>query len=788
MNTNPVNQKEHFRDVIDPYLSKWKFILLCVIAAVALAFMYLRYANYEYQANATIKIKDDEANNQMPEVSSLQNYGLFRRDANNVLDEVEVIKSRALIAEVIKDLKYNIQFFVEGRIQDHEIYTNPPLNINFSVSDSIIHKIDTTFNIQIHSGEAFLFRGLSKQDNNLIQTNDSLDQKGVLYNFGESIETGFGEIIITPRIGQYATKIGSNIKIKISPLNGVVGRYKGDLIIETTEMSSIIKLSVNDNVREKAQFFLDKLIQKYNEDVINDKQLVVKTTSDFINSRLEVVSKELGEVDLTAETLQKRNKLTDLGTQSSIILRTEQENETNLVNTANQIQLIDYMSEYLKEKNKSSDLLPSNIGISDPSVSLVTRRHNDLVLERNRILKHSSEKNPTVVNLTNQIEELKNNLNQSLSSIKSSNEITYNSLSAENSRISSQIFTAPKKERQFRDITRQQNIKEALYLYLLEKREESAISFGVSSPNAKIVDRAYASSIPVKPQKIIIFLTALILGFSIPIGLIYILNLLDNKVHTIADIKRNIDVPYLGEIPKSSSRKKLISKVDYSPRAEAFRMVRTNIDFMLQSIQDRAKIIFVTSTTSKEGKSHTSINLASSLSFSEKKVLLIETDIRVPKATNYLKVENVTGITNFIGNPSLTPEDVTTKLEDNEYLDVIPSGTIPPNPSELLMSDRVGELFKAVKSKYDYIIVDTAAVGLVTDTLLISNHADMFIYVVRANYIDKRQLHVAQSMYSEKRLPNMAILLNSVSQRKGYGYGYGYGKKPNEKKKWWKFA
>jgi len=246
-------------------------------------------------------------------------------------------------------------------------------------------------------------------------------------------------------------------------------------------------------------------------------------------------------------------------------------------------------------------------------------------------------------------------------------------------------------------------------------------------------------------------------------------------------------VPYLGDIPKSSKRKKLISKVDYSAKAEAFRMVRTNIDFMLQAIDDRAKIIFVTSTTSQEGKSHTSINLASSLSFSEKKVLLIETDIRVPKATNYLNIKNEIGITNYIGDDKLKPSDVTMKLEDNKYLDVIPSGPIPPNPSELLMSDRVGELFEDVKKKYDYIIVDTAAVALVTDTLLISKYADLFVYVVRANYIDKRQLHIAQTMFTEKRLPNMAILLNAVDYKNGINYTYGYGENPS-KRKWWKFA
>ena len=779
-----MKQTEHFRDLVEPYLSKWKFILFCVFCALALSYVYLRYASYQYQAKATIKIKDEKSQNKLPEISSLQNYGLFSKNQNNVLDEVEIIKSRNLINSVVEDLNFNIQMFVEGRVQAHEVYINKPLNINFSATDSILHKVDTTLSVKINSSKDFYIKGIVDNKNS---TSDESNEDGELYDFGQSIPTTFGDIIITPNIGQYATKIDSKIKIKISPINGITSNYKNKLQIETNELSSIIKLSINDNVRQKAELFLDKLIQKYNEDVINDKQEVIKTTSDFINNRLEIVSQELGQVDLTAEDIQQEKKLTDLATQSNIILKSERENESKIIEVANQLQLIDYVNNYLSENTSASDLLPADIGIGDNNIAQVTKRHNELVQERNRLLKYSSDKNPTVVNLTNQINQLKNNLSQSLDNIRSTNEITYNNLLSENARISSQLYSAPEKQREFRDIKRQQDIKESLYLYLLEKREESAINHGVSTPNAKIVDKAYASNNPVAPKKVVIILAALVLGFCLPIGLIYLMNLLDTKVHSVNDIKKVFNIPLIGEIPKSNKRKQLIGKVDYSPKAEAFRMVRTNIDFMLKGVGNKAKTIFITSTTSKEGKSHTSINLALSLSFSEKKVLLIETDIRVPKATNYLSVKNEIGLTNYISDPNLKLKDIVTNLKDNDFLDIIPSGVIPPNPAELLMSDRMQELFDIVSKDYDYVIVDTAAVGLVTDTMLIGHHADLFIYVVRANYIDKRQLHLAETFYNEKRLPNMTILLNSVNHKKGNGYGYGYGKNPN-KTKWWKFS
>jgi capsular exopolysaccharide synthesis family protein len=786
MSTNIMNQNPDFKGILKPYLHKWKFISFCAIVAIACALVYLRYANYEYQANAKIKIKETQENDKLAELSRMQNYGLFRTENNNVLDEIEVIKSRIIIEQVVKELKFNIQYFVEGRIKATEEYKNPPLNINFSASDSIIHTIDTTFNIKIQSANNFLLKGINFSEKFSFKTqNDSeLDDEGTVYAFGESIPTSFGAITITPRIGEYATKIGSNIKIKINPLASVVSNYKSNLIISNQDLSSIITLTINDNVQEKAKLFIETLIKKYNDDVQNDKQQVVNATSEFIDNRLDIVSQELGDVDLDAETIQKTNKLTDLATQSNLSLQSESINKDRLMETAMQIQLIDYMSQHISEND--SDLLPTNIGISDNSVSQLTQQYNNLVLEKNRLLKNSSEKNPTVVNLSNQIDQLKSNLTQSLDNIKHTNEMNYNSLESENNRISSQIYSVPKKQRQFRDIKRQQDIKEGLYLFLLEKREEAAITHGVSSPNAKLVDISFVSEIPVAPKKSIILLAAFILGLGIPISFIYLLNLLDDKVHNISDIKKEVTIPFIGDIPKSKSNL-LISKVDYSPKAEAFRMIRTNAEFMLQNIEGRAKVIFVTSTTSKEGKSHTATNLALSLSYSEKKVLLIETDIRVPKATNYLEVDNNFGLTNFIGNQKIEIKEVIFKHKDNDFFDVIPSGTIPPNPAELLMSSRVKELFDNVSKTYDYVVVDTAAIGLVTDTLLISKYADLFIFVAKANYITKKQLELAQRMYTEKRLPNMTILLNNVDHKKGYGYGYGYGTNP-KKKKWWKFA
>ncbi|MGJ8593043.1 MAG: GumC family protein [Aquaticitalea sp.] len=773
------DNKETIINIFEVYLSKWKFILFFLIAAIAIAFVKIRYSTYIYQANATIKLKQDENSKKLPEISALQNYGIFANDNSKVIDEVEVLKSRSIIGEVVKDLKLNIQYYVSGQVKEVEIYENPPLNINFFASDSIINNYNQSLYVKIISETQF---ELAKKNNNKILEFD----KGEVttHNFGDKIKAGFGDVVITPNPGTYGSEIGSYVQIKIIPLHSMVESYLGKIKIDMSKESNVIKLSVSEEIKEKARLVLDKLIEKYNNDVIKDKEEVIKITSDFITNRLDVVSNELEQVDFTAETLQKNNRLTALSSQSNIYLESERANETKIIQTANQLQLVDYMKDHLTDHNKASDLLPADVGIADNSVSQLTKNHNDLVLQRNRLLKNSSEKNPTIINLDNQINALKENLNQSLGNIKTANNITLNSLNKEDARISGQIYMAPGKERQFRDIKRQQDIKESLYLYLLQKREETAISLGMSSSNAKIIDAAYTFNTPVSPNTKIIYLAAMLIGLFIPVSLIYVRDLMDTKIYTKDDLAKYVSAPYIGDIPRSSARTRLISKVDYSPKAEAFRIIRTNADFLMQGIDTRCKTIFVTSTTSQEGKSHTSVNIASSFSFSNKRVLLIETDIRVPRVNDYLNIESKIGLTDFISDKSLSIDDVTTKLEDNPYLHVIPSGTIPPNPAELLMSERVKYLFENVKEDYDYVIVDTAAVGLVTDTLLISKYADMFLYVVSANNIDKRQLHIAQTMYTEKRLPNMVVLLNGTEHKKGYGYGYGA--EPQKKKSWFK--
>ncbi len=784
------NQKStssnEIKKTIGLYLSRWKLLAFCAIVALAAAYTHLRYATYQYSASATIKIKDDKQSQKLPSMEDMAKSGLFSDGTNKIKDEIEVITSRTVIANIVKNLKLNIRYYEQGKIKEQEIYENPPLKLNFFASDSITHKVDTTLYIKVVSATEFL---AFKDDGKSIIDRDNA--QGKPYSFGNRIKTGFGDIVIVPNIGKYAPKPGSNLKITINPVSAMVNKYRSVIGTSTDVGSSIVKLKLEDNIPKRAIDILNQLIREYNNDVINDKEEVVKVTSDFINNRLELVFKELEEVDFTAEQLQKKNKLTALNSQANIYLESEKMNEAQMSKTANTIELIGFLQEEIKADNKTSDLLPSNIGITDANINLVTQKHNELVAERDNLLRNSSEKNPVVVKLNNEINALKSNLENSLENMKRTSEMTLDNLYKQDARIRGQLYTAPTKQRQLRDIERQQSIKESLYLYLLQKREESAIQLGMFSPNAKIIDAAYSTYSPVSPNRMITFLGALILGLMLPIALIYAQDLLDVKIYDKDDLLNVIDAPYIGDIPRTSKKTKLISKVDYSPKAEAFRIIRSNIDFILKDLEKHTKRVFITSTRAQEGKSHTSTNLASSISFSEKKAILVEMDIRVPTIINYLKDKPTTkiGLSEFLADKSIHPEDIIIKQDDNMYLDVIPSGAIPPNPSELLMTQRVESLFDYLDGKYDYVIVDVPAVGLVSDTLLVSKFADMFIYVVSADNIDKHHLAtVAKPLYANKRLPRMNMLLNGTNfDKKGYGYGYGYGNNPNRKKKWYKF-
>jgi len=777
---NPVNFNDesiNLREEIEKYVYHWKWFLVGLAVALVTVFMYLRYTPNQYEVATTILINDKDSGGLTSELSAFQDLGLLGGSQTSLDNEIELLKSRSLLERVIKELGINVEFYKQGRVIKSPIFiNNSPLSLKFFAKDSSFYSIDTSFIIQVKSATNF----------SLLSSNGEESE----YVFGENIATKFGAITITPN--RMDTNIaGEELFVIIKPLKSVLNYYTSKIQIQpVNKNASVIKLSLTDQVKLKAQAILDNLVLQYNYDAVKDKSLMAKNTETFINKRLEIISEDLSNVDKGVEQFKTKNNLSDMVTEASLVLESNAELEKKIVDFSTQLKLVEYIQVYVN--SNTDDLIPANLGLADVSTNQNTTNYNELLLERNRLLNSSSKLNPVIVNLEAQLLKIKKSISQSLANLKASLNISLRGIQQQENRLNSKISAAPKQEREFRDIQRQQQIIEGLYLYLLQKREENAITLAATQPNAKVIDSAFGNDTPVAPKRKIVYLAGILIGLLVPFSVLYLLFLLDNKVHSRKDIEGVVKAPYLGDIPKSVlDTKVVVSGNDRNSVAESFRLLRTNINFMLSKEKEHGKLIFLSSTIAGEGKTFISINLAAALALSNKKVLLLGADIRNPKIHEYLNIVPEKGLTHFLMDTNITFNEIINSVK--EGFDIVQSGVIPPNPSELLMNGRFEEALAYGKEHYDYVIVDTAPVNLVTDTLLLGQQADLFIYIIRANFLDKRLLEVPKLFYSEKRLPNMAVLLNDVNFERGDGYGYGYGYsygygygERGTKKPWWK--
>ena len=570
----------------------------------------------------------------------------------------------------------------------------------------------------------------------------------------------------------------SEVIVSIRGRNKVIDSYRSRINISAVDKnSSVLNLTLQDAVKTKAEDVLNELVKQYNIDAIQDKNIVSEKTKDFIEDRLKSIGTNLGLIQDNVKNYKIKFGITGLSEEGSLALESASVNNQKIVQLESQLSLAEWIYKKLQKETETNEVLPTNLGFQDANIVTSIVNYNELVLDKNRLLVTAGDRNPQLIGVQSRISTLNQNLLSSLQNLKKSLEIQLSQLNIQARNSNSKISDIPLIERGLIDIERQNIIYSELYSYLLKKKEETAISLAVTVPNAKIIDVAYGNGLPVSPKKKIVYLAALLLGVLIPFIFIYLKNLLDTKIHSRKDIEELTNIPFLGDVPHSDTDDKIVIGSDArTSSAEAFRLIRTNLGFMLPHTDGQlGKTIFVTSTTSGEGKSFMSINLAAALSLANKKVLLLGLDLRAPKVTQYLGISDRKGITNFITDETISLKDVKFSVPEMKGLDIISSGVVPPNPAELLLSAKVKDLFEEVKKDYDYIVVDTAPVNLVTDTLLVAKYADMFMYVARANYLDKRMLNVAQNLYSEKKLPNMAIVLNDTDVTKGYGYGYGYG-------------
>ena len=777
----PAKSNFNLREQIERYTKYWYWFVISVLIFGTLAFLYIRYTIPQYNVSSTVLISQDE-NISESELSAFKDLGLLDDTQSKLENEIHIMKSRTLITNVVKNLGLNISYFADGRILEVENYPKSIVEINFLSADSIIETKSDVFRVLITSESTFSFV-------------DERRQKLSDHSFGKTITTKSGDIVITPSVEDIKEHKGKIIEIRLEPVRYVAEGYRNRIaIFPVGKNSSIVGLSLNDPVKEKAKDILNNLIEEYNKTTIENKKVTSERTANFINERLSFISGDLSEVDNEAAGYKSKYGLgTDVASQAQMAADIDSRNMQQISQLNTQLNLIESMRSFVQSQEARNDAIPGNLGFDDSNISGIISRYNSLIFQKQRLLKSSSEQNPVVVNIDQQLNNLRQVLLSSLNSLRGTINIQLNSLKTQDKYFSGKLYSAPIRQKDLREIEREQTIKEQLYLYLLQKREEAEITSNITVSNAVVIDKASTlSSYPVSPNKKMIYLGAGFFGLVIPFMIIYLRDLFNIRVSSREDLEKYLSMPIIGSIPrtrlkdkkidiKKAKNKIIVSRTNRSSMAEAFRILRTNLDFLLAGSKkdpSLGKIIFVTSTISGEGKTLISSNLAKTLSISGKKVIYVGTDLRDPKFHEILDMprgKETEGFTNYILNSGLKPADVIYTQDDEDPFDFLPSGAIPPNPAEMLMHDRVKQMFDELQQYYDYIIVDTAPVSLVTDTLLIGDYADLVIYIVREGYSDKRVLQVPETFYRDKRLPNMAVLLNSAGDKTNYNYGYGYG-------------
>lgn len=773
------DEKIDIQQLLFKYIIHWPWFVGAVLVCLIGAWIYLRMATPVYNISATVLIKDDKKGGNTGSMVGLEELGLsgLISSSQNIDNELEVLRSKTLVKEVINLLNLYVSYTDEDGFPSKNMYKTSPVLVSLTPQEA--EKLTDPMVVEMALyGEGGLEVNVTVGDKEYQKLFEKLPavfpmDEGTLAFFQspDSLSLKKDTMEASSNIRHITAKIKSPMK--------VARAYCENLKIEpTSKTTSVAVISLKNSSLQRGQDFINQLLEMYNRNTNNDKNEIAQKTAEFIDERINIISKELGSTEANLENFKRNAGITDLTSEAQIALTGNAEYEKKRVENRTQISLIEDLRKYIR--GNEYEVLPGNIGLQDPGLVATIERYNEMLVERKRLLRTSTENNPTIINLDTSIRAMKSNVQATLDGSLKGLLITKADLEREASRFSRRISDAPGQERQFVSIARQQEIKAGLYLMLLQKREENAIALAATANNAKIIDEAIADDIPVSPKRRMIYLIALVLGIGIPVGVIYLIGLTKFKLEGRADVEKLTTIPIVGDIPLTDEKNEKDGSIavfenQNNLMSETFRNIRTNLQFMLQNDK---KVILVTSTVSGEGKSFISANLAISLSLLGKKVVIVGLDIRKPGLNKVFRLSTKEkGITLYLANPETDLMSLVQPSDINQNLYILPGGTVPPNPTELLARDGLDKAIEILKKSFDYVVLDTAPVGMVTDTLLIGRVADLSVYVCRADYTHKVEYTLINELAEEKKLPNLCTVINGVDlKRRKYGYYYGYGK------------
>ena len=753
------------------YLSYWKLFLISLVICVALGILYLKTTTPVYEVNSTVLLKDDKKGGGMAELGALKDLGMLDVK-NNVDNELEILKTSNLTEQVVRELGTYVSYTEKGTFKDNALYgANCPIHITIpdAVLDTLNKPIEFETTVLPHGGLEFSGTFTDKDFNVKASANDSMAVLpcGKIY---------FNRTAFVPK---NVMKMDITIHSSTELAESILANMTMELTSKTT---SVVNITLKATNVKRGKEFLNKLIEVYNREDMKDQNLVASNTDAFVETRLDSLTKELRRVEVQVENYKQKQGLTDIQSEAGLFIEKTGAYEQKRLEVETQLAIVSDIDAYIHKKENRYKLLPAGTGIQSENLNSSITDYNKLVLERNRLARTASRTNQTMMDLTAQIDGMFSTVQASVRNEKRNLQITSQDLAKKDNENAGRIKAIPRQEREYTEIKRQQEIKQTLYLFLLQKKEENFLTMVVVVPKAKIIDTARSNGIPVSPKKPMILIMAFLLGLILPIIGLYINELLRYHIENKEELEKISIVPVLGEIAKSEQTGNIIIRENSTNRfTEMFRLLRTNLLFVLGD--PGQKVINVVSSIGGEGKSFISINLAMSLALLDKKILIIGLDVRKPKLGEYLGLDSKTGITMYLTG-SLDEKDLIVPSGIHPNLSVITAGPIPPNPAELMAKPALDKLIADCKEKFDYIILDTAPIGIVSDTYALNRFADVNLYVVRADYTPKKNIEDATLLFKQKKLTRMYFILNAAdlskaSFRYGYGkkYGYGYGNK-----------